>query len=125
MTSVTTELAHREMVAALAKPGDDIFESLSPQACHLLHMLLGITGEVGELVDGLKKAIIYEQPLDRSNIVEELGDIEFYLEGLRQGLRITREETLTGNMAKLSKRYANLKYTNEQAKLRADKEGEK
>ena len=64
---------------------------------------------------------IYGKPLDRENVIEELGDLEFYMEGLRQGLGITREETLQANVAKLGARYAAGKYSDKAAIARADK----
>lgn len=109
------------MVAALAKPGADIVASLTPEKAHSLHMAVGISGEAGELIDAIKKAAIYNKPLDRENVVEELGDIEFYMEGLRQGLGITRDETITHNKKKLSVRYAGGKYSDKAAQERADK----
>ena len=112
------------MVAALCKEGETIQRELTAEDCHNLHMSMGIAGEVGELIDAVKKAIIYQKPLDRKNVVEEMGDIEFYLEGLRQGLRITREETLDANIAKLGKRYTGFNYTDQAAKDRADKVGD-
>ena len=112
---------HADMVKALAKPGADIVASLTPETAHSLHMAVGISGEAGELLDAVKKAAVYNKPLDRANVIEELGDLEFYMEGLRQGLGITREETLAGNIAKLSVRYAGLQYTDAAAQARADK----
>lgn len=111
-----------EMVAALVKPGEEIKSSLSPSDCHNLHMLLGLCGEVGELTDAVKKSIIYGKQLDRNNVVEEIGDIFFYLEGLMQSLGITGEECLAANMEKLSVRYSEGSYSNKQAQERADKE---
>jgi NTP pyrophosphatase (non-canonical NTP hydrolase) len=122
MTTLYDE--HADMVYRLAKDGDAILESLSPEDAHLLHMLMGLAGEVGELVDAIKKAIIYGKDLDRDNAVEELGDIEFYLEGLRQGLDIDRDETLAENIMKLETgeqaRYTD-GYSDEAAINRADK----
>jgi NTP pyrophosphatase (non-canonical NTP hydrolase) len=115
-------LEYSEMVERLAKPGAEILNSLIPSECHMLHMVLGISGEAGELVDAIKKAVIYNKPLDRANVVEELGDIEFYLEGLRQGLGISRAEVLEANMSKLSRRYQD-GYSDAAAQARADKEG--
>ncbi len=109
------------MVAALAKPGEAILSSLTPDRCHFLHMAVGVSGESGELLDAVKKAAIYGKPIDRENVVEELGDLEFYMEGLRQGLGITREETLQANVAKLGARYAAGKYSDKAAIARADK----
>ena len=109
-----------QMVSALAKPGEAILTNLTPNRAHILHMLIGLSGEVGELGDGIKKGIIYNKPLDFANLIEELGDVEFYLEGLRQGLGITREESLAHCQKKLAKRYGE-KYSDSAAQLRADK----
>ena len=114
-------ITHEELVRALVKPGEQIKAEVTPKEMHLLHMIIGLCGESGELLDALKKAIIYRKPLDRDNVVEELGDLEFYLEGIRQGLYITREETLEHNISKLSKRYEGLHYSNQAAVDRADK----
>jgi len=83
-------------------------------------MILGICGESGELLDAVKKAVIYRQDLDKDNVEEELGDIEFYLEGFRQRLGIKRLDTLRANIKKLKKRYP-FYYTNKAAKERKDK----
>jgi len=112
---------HSDMVAALAKPGADIVASLTPEDAHTLHMAVGVSGEAGELLDAVKKAAIYRKPIDRTNVIEELGDIEFYIEGLRQGLGITREETIAANIAKLGKRYEGFQYSDKAAQDRADK----
>lgn len=87
----------------------------------LVHMALGIAGEAGELVDAVKRHTIYNKPLDVANVIEELGDLEWYMEGLRQRLAITREQVLEANIEKLQKRYAEKKYSNEAAVARADK----
>lgn len=114
--------AHTDLVAALVKPGEDILITLTPQACHLWHMASCIPGEAGELFDAIKRKVIYNKPLDLANVIEELGDLEFYMEGLRAALDITREETLEANIAKLSERYKALKYSDKAAQERADKE---
>lgn len=87
-----------------------------------MHAILGIAGECGELVDAVKKNIIYNKELDVTNVIEELGDMEFYMEQLRQRLNITREETLQANLDKLNKRYSKGSYSDAQAQARADKE---
>lgn len=115
------ENEHRQMVGALVKPGDAILAKMDGAAMHYLHMAVGISGEAGELLDAIKKMAVYNKPLDRVNVVEELGDIEFYLEGLRSGLGITRAETLAANVDKLSVRYKGLQYSDQAAQERADK----
>jgi len=120
MGGVTMKIVHADMVKALAKPDLDIYQSLVEGDMHMLHMGVGVSGEAGELIDAIKKYVIYRKELDRENVVEELGDIEFYMEGLRQGLGITREETLEANIQKLGKRYQD-GYSDEAAQARADK----
>jgi NTP pyrophosphatase (non-canonical NTP hydrolase) len=110
------------MVRALAKPGAAIVAAMTPEGAHALHMAVGVSGEAGELIDAVKKAVIYEKPLDLDNVIEELGDLEFYMQGLRDGLGITREQTLAANRKKLAKRYNQGTYSNTAAQQRADKE---
>lgn len=114
-------VTHPELVAALAKPGADIVATLTAEDAHSLHMAVGIAGEAGKLLDAVRKAAIYRKPIDRDNVVEELGDLEFYMEGLRQGLGIARQEALDHNIAKLSKRYSSGTYSDKHAQERADK----
>lgn len=113
---------YREMVHALAKPGAQIIADLTPTNAHLWHMASCVCGEAGELFDAIKKPAIYAKgEIDRENVIEELGDIEFYLEGLRQKLNISRSETIAANQLKLGKRYAAGTYSNKAAQERADK----
>lgn len=119
---------HAEMVSKLVKDPREILEDILAndiyQDLDLLHSVLGISGEAGELVDAIKKHVIYNKPLDRENVIEELGDMEFYLEQLRQAVGVTREETLQANINKLAKRYPNFQYTNQRAHERTDKQPE-
>lgn len=121
MINETEFLDFKHMVAALAKSGRAIIESLTPDKAHALHMAVGISGEAGELLDAVKKSVIYNKPIDRENIVEELGDLEFYMEGLRQVYRIDRIETIDANIKKLAVRYKEKTYSDQAAQDRADK----
>lgn len=114
-------ISHPDMVRVLAKSGELIALEMTASDAHLMHMVIGISGEAGELLDAIKKRVIYRKELDHANVLEELGDIEFYLEGLRQGLGITRDECLAANIAKLGKRYEGLRYSDTAAHARADK----
>jgi len=115
-----SKIVFEDMVKSLAKSGDLITQELTGEDAHNLHMAVGISGEAGELLDAIKKAVIYRKPVDRENVIEELGDLEFYMEGLRQGYGITREETLDANIAKLGVRYSG-GYSDKAAHNRADK----
>lgn len=112
---------YSEMVDALAKPGEEIVKGLAADSAHLLHMVVGVCGEAGELLDAVKKHVIYGKTLDMDNVVEELGDLEFYLEGIRAALGVSRQTTLSANISKLAVRYNKGVYSDEAAQLRADK----
>lgn len=121
MNSVT-EQDHREMVTALVKPGEAIQASLTGAKVNMLHAAIGICTEAGELLDAVKKHVIYEKPLDEENCVEELGDLEFYMEQFRQAIRHNRDYILRQNIDKLAKkRYPN-GYSDTAAIARADKQ---
>ncbi len=114
---------YASMVAGLFKPGTDILAQLTPSDAELIHAGMGASGEAGELLDAIKKATIYRKDIDRENVIEELGDLEFFMEAVRQNMGITRAETLEHNFNKLMrKRYPN-GYSDEAARLRADKVG--
>ena len=110
-----------KMTLALAKDGADIVKNLTPEQANLLHMAVGVSGEAGELLDAIKKHVIYQKPLDLENVKEELGDLLFYMSNLMQSVGLTFEEILQHNIDKLSVRYSSGKYSNQQAQDRADK----
>lgn len=112
---------HADMVLKLAKNGQQIIDELDPVKADSLHMAVGVSGEAGELLDAIKKYAVYGKPLDRENVIEELGDLEFYLQGIRNIFDISREKTLQANIDKLAIRYPNYQYTNQAAQDRADK----
>ena len=116
------EVRQQTMVVKLAKDGQELINQMTPLKMHLQHMAIGVSGEAGELVDAIKKGTIYNRELDIENIIEELGDLEFYMEGVRGALGLTREQTLEANIAKLSKRYPDDSYTDKHAEARLDKQ---
>lgn len=86
-----------------------------------MHAALGVAGEAGELADAVKKHVVYGKELDWGNIVEELGDLRFYMQQIMNMVGISEEEVLQGNANKLGMRYKNGSYSNEEAIARADK----
>lgn len=114
-------MKHEDLVRDLVKSGIDIKAQLTAHDCHVIHMAMGIAGEAGEILDYIKKVVMYRKELDYDHLVEELGDLEFYLEGLRQSCGMTREEVLEANIAKLTKRYNGTTYSDNAAIARVDK----
>lgn len=98
-----------------------LMKEMGSPTLNILHAAVGIAGEAGELLDAVKKHWAYEKPLDRENVIEELGDLEFYTQALRNEIGVPRAHIIKHNIDKLSVRYATLKYSNEQASTRADK----
>lgn len=115
------EELHHELVLRLVKDGQAILDQQTPLKAHLEHMAIGVCGEAGELADAIKKHAIYNKGLDLANVVEELGDLEFFMRGIRTALNLTREETLAHNIKKLNSRYHTAKYEDSHAQERKDK----
>ena len=113
---------HKILAEKLAKPGEQIVSEMTPLKAHLMHMAIGVSGEAGELLDAIKKHVMYGKELDVENVIEELGDIYFYMQGIMNGLGLERDQIIQHNIRKLSKRYSAGTYSNEQAQERADKE---
>jgi NTP pyrophosphatase (non-canonical NTP hydrolase) len=89
------------------------------------HAVAGVCGEAGELADAIKKELAYRKPIDRENIVEELGDLRFYMRAVQNLYGISDQEVLQKNADKLSTRYKNLTYSDTEAIERADKKDSK
>lgn len=69
------------------------------------HATMGIVTEAGELMDAMKRAKIYGKTLDRINLVEELGDLMWYIALLTDELGTSFEEIWDKNIRKLMARY--------------------
>ncbi len=89
----------------------------------LIHYLIGVGTEAGELQDAMKKMLIYNKPLDRVNVIEEVGDVLWYLSRTLSLVGSSFEEAMERNNAKLKKRYGD-KFT-EYAALNRDLETER
>ena len=83
----------------------------------LLHASMGLTTEVGEFADALKRHIYYGQPVDVPNLIEEMGDIFWYLATAANTIGVSFNEIQQANIDKLRIRYPE-KFTHQQAKNR-------
>jgi NTP pyrophosphatase (non-canonical NTP hydrolase) len=79
-----------------------------------------LSGEAGELVDGFKKHLIYGKPVDIANLIEECGDVLWYMALLFRSIGVSFESVMEMNIQKLQVRYPD-KYTDAHAVARADK----
>lgn len=83
----------------------------------LMHAAIGMATEAGEVLDALKKSIIYGRPVDVANILEEAGDEKWYLALLLRTIGSTDREAGEKNIKKLLIRYPE-KFSGEQAVTR-------
>ena len=73
----------------------------------VLNMALGLSGEVGEVNDLLKKHYFQGHDLDLSHLKEEIGDVFFYLVKLCTLFHIDATRCIEDNEYKLQLRYPN------------------
>jgi NTP pyrophosphatase (non-canonical NTP hydrolase) len=72
---------------------------------HLLHSILGIDSEAAELIEHLYAAVISGKPYDRDELINEAGDVLWYLALLFRFLGTSFEEVAALNIEKLQRRY--------------------
>ena len=66
---------------------------------------LGIAGEAGEIADYVKKCLYQGHQYDVAVMVEELGDLLFYIANMASLCGVTLEDIAKYNYKKLLKRY--------------------
>jgi NTP pyrophosphatase (non-canonical NTP hydrolase) len=71
----------------------------------LINSVMGLCGESGEVIDLVKKHVSHGHPLNREKLIDELGDVAWYLAECATVLDVTLEEVLARNIEKLKKRY--------------------
>lgn len=96
-----------------------ILERLTSHSCRrwdmqLINGVIGLSDEVGELNSCVKKHVEYGQPLDTTNIQEEVGDCLWRLVQICQAIGYSLEQAMIHNIEKLKVRYPN-GYTDYQA----------
>lgn len=77
----------------------------APYNSNLLHAILGIADESGELVKIIKDKIFYSRVIDVTDIKEELGDIQWFVALALDTIGSSFDEVMEMNIAKLRKRY--------------------
>lgn len=72
---------------------------------HVLNAVAGLAGEAGEVLDEHKKLFFHTEKDRTENIVNEIGDLCYYLAKTLQLHGLTLEECLEANRKKLFKRH--------------------
>ena len=80
-------------------------ETLKRRSERLLNGLMGLCGESGECIDLLKKYFYQGHDFDEAKLVDELGDVAWYLALAADALGVTLGEVMQKNIDKLRKRY--------------------
>lgn len=105
---------YTEQSAKTLSSSKDLNIGIDNNTIDLLHCAIGAVTESGELLDSFKKHIYYKKDLDIINIVEEIGDIQFYLFNLCRLLNLDMEDIYETNIKKLRARYGE-KFSTEKA----------
>lgn len=89
---------------------------------------MGLSGEAGEVTDLLKKYVHHNdkenpKPLNKEKLIEELGDVRWYIEYIALAAGFTIEDIEKANVAKLRKRYPN-GFNSEDAIKRVDQQSQ-
>ncbi len=83
-----------------------ITDRLAPhQTQQILHAGIGLATESGEVLDQIKKHVYYGKELDKVNLIEEAGDVLWYVATLLEYVGSTFEEAMDKNIQKLETRF--------------------
>jgi NTP pyrophosphatase (non-canonical NTP hydrolase) len=73
--------------------------------------VLGLVGEAGEIADKLKKHLFHgdpdKHPFGKNEVLDEGGDVLWYVALLCEWAGVTLEQCMEYNIAKLTQRYPN------------------
>lgn len=116
-TMIPDEEQAEKLILALAR---------SPHLTQIMVAGMKLSSEAGELNDAIVKHISYGQPLDIENIIEECGDLLWYISVILESCNMTMGECMAMNINKLKIRYPE-NFTEKDAAERKDKlvDGEK
>lgn len=76
-----------------------------PKEQRYVNFAMGLAGEVGEVVDYLKKVCFHGHQLDTDKLAEELGDLLWYIATIANTASLNLSWIAEQNIKKLKKRY--------------------
>jgi NTP pyrophosphatase (non-canonical NTP hydrolase) len=71
----------------------------------LANLVIGLNEEAGEVASPIKKHLFHGHELDRYEVIDEMGDVLWYLNNLATTLEIDMREVADRNILKLMNRY--------------------
>lgn len=95
-----TDIPDYRVVAKRLQGGEG--ETFDDTTLRLLHAVMGMVTEAGELMDAMKRHLIYGKPIDLVNLKEECGDSFWYQALLARAAGFTFEEVQERNIEKLA-----------------------
>jgi hypothetical protein len=117
-SSIATKVLNH--VLGMTDP-EQLLANMKPHHAAMLHMVLALVADSGELLDQFAGWIFDQRPLDKDNAIEELGDLSFFEEAICQFLGVSAAAVRQSNISKLLVRFKKGHYSNEAAIARADK----
>lgn len=84
---------------------DKMDSNMSTNISEVLNAALGLSGEVGELNDMIKKFIFHGHAMDEGEFKKEIGDILWYLAMMCKACGYNLDVIMEMNIQKLLKRY--------------------
>lgn len=72
---------------------------------HIMNALLGLAGETGECCDVVKKSLFQDNRDYYEKLIDELGDVMWYVAEAASALDVTLEGIAMHNVSKLRERY--------------------
>lgn len=100
---------------------DDELVTLTKRQFRMLLGAIGLAGEVGEVLEMIKKHIFHGHPLDEQKLERELGDVSWYHNHLTvRAARSTLDRVHETNIAKLQARYPEGRFSSERSIHRAE-----
>ena len=78
---------------------------LSDEQVMIVWCATGLSGEVGEVMEHIKKGIFHQHGINVEHMRKEIGDVLWYIAGLCSTLDIDLAEVMQENIDKLQRRY--------------------
>ncbi|NFD56103.1 nucleotide pyrophosphohydrolase [Clostridium botulinum] len=71
----------------------------------LINGVMGLNGESGEVIDIVKKYLYQGHSLNIDKLINELGDVQWYINLIADAINVDLEDVAKYNIYKLEKRY--------------------